>query len=141
MSYLVKQNSSILFGSSGVNAEMKEQGYIRTLCTACRDKNTGEECFVDLHLTLSQINKLALASASVVFNELGTDQSSFWVRKSPAPDSVHSAVWHCLSSPDYTPLCGHLFPTEFEYSQSFHGVPLSSFCPECKKLLEGMSNG
>jgi hypothetical protein len=66
MSFLVKQKSAMLFGNAGVDSEMQEAGYMRTLCTACIDKETGEDHFIDLHITRDHLHQLIRGAAAAL---------------------------------------------------------------------------
>lgn len=66
MSFLVKKASAFIFGSAGVDPEMQESGYVRTLCTACIDRHSEEEVYVDLHLTLPQLKELTLSCTAAL---------------------------------------------------------------------------
>ncbi|MCI5157573.1 MAG: hypothetical protein D3906_03885 [Candidatus Electrothrix sp. AUS1_2] len=79
MSFLVKKGSSFIFGNAGISREMHESDYVRTLCTACIDKHTEEEVYVDLHLTLPQLKELTLACTAVLSEfVLWKEDSSFF---------------------------------------------------------------
>ena len=67
MSYVVKKGSVLGFGNGGVNSSLRESGHVCTLCADCIDKTTGQDCFIDLHLTVDQLHLLmknALAAYS-----------------------------------------------------------------------------
>lgn len=80
MSFSVKKGSQFIFGRAVVDREMRESGYVRTLCTACIDRHTEEEAYVDLHMTLPQLKQLTLACTAALsdFVLWKDDGSSFY---------------------------------------------------------------
>jgi len=101
MSFLAKPTSAMIFGSAGVDSEMQEKGYMSTLCTACTDKQTGEEQCIDLHLTFEHLKQLNKGSAETLAQEIQQNQqriiSEHYGEFKPCPlcgnaildDSVH----------------------------------------------------